>query len=220
MFRFVFALAVLLGVVVHSQAGMAQNLTQYQIQLEKVEACFDATCTNTFVLAESPRQFDIAGGAGQNAPVGSFSEVVRPTVGDTFTHIAVTVSRTVQVTGTAFNNAACNTQAGVNGAIGASAAGGAGAAGSASLVIPSNAVIGVDLESNPGSLSFAQSLNWVGGNQNTAPSARVVYALATPYTCTGEPPEINVTFNTNAAIQDIGGCNLIPRDPDVSVTFN
>lgn len=198
----------------------AQNLSEYRVQIQRIELCRNAACTNTILLGAGADSFDIAGSAPPGGAVGSFGDVVRPTVGDSFSHMAVTVSRTIQANGVANNNAACATQAGSNGAVGAAAAGGAVATrGSASLVIPSAAVIGVDLESSPGTLTFAQSLAWVGGNQNTAASARLIYALSAPYTAQPEPPAVNVTFNTNGALQDIGGCTLIPLDPDVRVTI-
>ncbi|MCR9219022.1 MAG: hypothetical protein NXI21_02235 [Alphaproteobacteria bacterium] len=198
----------------------AQNLSEYRVQIERIELCRDATCTDTILLGAGADSFDIAGSAPPGGAVGSFGDVVRPTVGDTFSHMAVTVSRTIQANGIANNNPTCATQAGSNGAIGAAAAGGAAATrGSARLVIPSAAVIGVDLENSPGTLTFAQSLAWVGGNQNTAASARLIYALSAPFTAQAEPPAIDVTFNTNGALQDIGGCTLIPLDPDVRVTI-
>lgn len=190
------------------------DVAVYQVTIKKIELCTDKYCTDTFVVSSDQKDLDIAS-ASAGAEAGAMASTNIPRIGKTYTHVGVTLSRAFQVRGVS-RNTNCVTTA--DGAIGTAAGGddGVNAGGTANNVdgastvtmyIHSDAVYtnNIGLEANWGDLNDAVALTWVGGNQNSAPDARVVYALTAPYAVKASPPKITVTIDTQNTIYDVQG---------------
>ena len=72
--------------------------TEYEITMKKVELCSDATCTTPITVGERDMAADIAA-ADAGATVGSYASTSGIPSG-TYSHIRITISRTIQITGT------------------------------------------------------------------------------------------------------------------------
>ena len=71
--------------------------TQYRVTMKKVELCSDSTCTTPILVGERDMQADIAA-AEAGATVGNFTSTAG-IPGGTYTHIRITISRSIQITG-------------------------------------------------------------------------------------------------------------------------
>lgn len=209
-------LALSLGVTSTALAAQGDVVT-YQINLKKVELCTDKYCSDTYTVSTDQKTVNIAS-ANAGAEAGNMAVTTAPTYGKTYSHVGLTMSREFQVRGVSSESDCVTTGNGAigtlaNGDDGANTPGGAASstngASTVSMFINSSAVYGVDLglEANWGNLINAAALTWVGGDQNTAPDARVVYALTAPYTVKESPPTITVTINTQNTIFDESGGN-------------
>ncbi len=190
------------------------DVAVYEVTIKQIELCTDLYCTDTFVVSSDQQNLDIAS-ANAGAEAGAMASTTKPTIGKTYTHVGVTISRAFQVRGVSRNTNCVTT---TNGAIGTAAGGedGVNAGGTANNVDGASTVTmyinsdgvytnNIGLEANWGDLNDAVALTWVGGDQNSAPDARIVYALTAAYTVKETPPVITVTIDTQNTIYDLQG---------------
>jgi hypothetical protein len=207
---------------VRSIAGTG-DVVEYTVTMTKVELCSDINCSKSMQLSGSTFEADVASGA-KGAGVGSMPLAFAPTIGETFSYIAITMNRAFTVAGE------CNS--------GASTCGTATAGGlyktstgqtnnnntSITMYIADASATGnnldIGLPANWGALDFAQALTWVGGDESNATQARVVFALPKPYTVSSSPPVIKITINTKNTVAQVTGVacgtanGLMIKDPD------
>ncbi len=191
------------------------DVAVYQVTIKQIELCTDLYCTESFVVSSDQQDLDIAS-ASAGAEAGAMASTAKPAIGKTYTHVGITMSRAFQIRGVSRNSDCVTTG---DGAIGTRANGDDGAntpGGSANSVdgastittyIHSDAVYPNDIgqEANWGDLVNAVALTWVGGDQNSAPDARIVYALTSSYTVKETAPVITVTIDTQNTIYDGSG---------------
>jgi hypothetical protein len=82
---------------VRSIAGTG-DVVEYIVTMTKAELCSDINCSKSMQLSDSTFEADIAGGT-KGAGVGSMPLAFIPTIGETFSHIAITMKREFTVAG-------------------------------------------------------------------------------------------------------------------------
>ena len=197
--------------------GTTAAATVYNITVTKVELCGSSACTSPFVMGSGTQTFDIAG-VSSGADVGGYVSTNGIPLYQTWSHVRVTISTTVSIAGQGTDNGAqaCRTvtgqASGNHVGIGTGTVG-AGAGTEQSLVIPNDTVGGMTTADYT-----AYNLSKTAG----AGTATIVYPLASPYTCKGLAPRIEVKFDTGAALglfqTGAGTCGVFPRPPVVTIT--
>lgn len=197
--------------------------TEYEITMKKVELCSDATCTTPITVGERDMAADIAA-ADAGATVGNYASTSGIPSG-TYSHIRITISRTIQITGTVVisGSSSCFTDGGTDNVADNLLVTTATAASSTAMYLVNddsyevgtgttdseNITIGY---TNP---TYASSMSVSGDN------AVMIYELTEPYTRLLKAPVIKVAFNTENAV----GCEDTTTDvmwieePYVSITI-
>ena len=197
--------------------------TEYEITMKKVELCSDATCTTPITVGEIDMAADIAA-ADAGATVGNYASTAGIPSG-TYSHIRITISRTIQITGTVVisGSSSCFTDGGTDNVADNLLVTTATAASSTAMYLVNddsyevgtgttdseNIAIGY---TNP---TYATSMSVSGDN------AVMIYELTEPYTRLLKAPVIKVAFNTENAV----GCEDTTTDvmwieePYVSITI-
>lgn len=197
--------------------------TEYEITMKKVELCSDATCTTPITVGERDMAADIAA-ADAGATVGNYASTAGIPSG-TYSHIRITISRTIQITGTVVisGSSSCFTDGGTDNVADNLLVTTATAASSTAMYLVNddsyevgtgttdseNITIGY---TNP---TYATSMSVSGDN------AVMIYELTEPYTRLLKAPVIKVAFNTENAV----GCEDTTTDvmwieePYVSITI-
>jgi hypothetical protein len=197
--------------------------TEYEITMKKVELCSDATCTTPITVGERDMAADIAA-ADAGATVGNYASTAGIPSG-TYSHIRITISRTIQITGTVVisGSSSCFTDGGTDNVADNLLVTTATAASSTAMYLVNddkyevgtgttdseNITIGY---TNP---TYASSMSVSGDN------AVMIYELTEPYTRLLKAPVIKVAFNTENAV----GCEDTTTDvmwieePYVSITI-
>ena len=197
--------------------------TEYEITMKKVELCSDATCTTPITVGERDMAADIAA-ADAGATVGSYASTSGIPSG-TYSHIRITISRTIQITGTVVisDSSSCFTDGGTDNVADNLLVTTATSASSTTMYLVNddsyavgtgdtsaeNITIGY---TNP---TYATSMTVSGDN------AVMIYELTEPYTRLLKAPVIKVAFNTENAV----GCEDTTTDvmwieePYVSITI-
>jgi hypothetical protein len=197
--------------------------TEYEITMKKVELCSDATCTTPITVGERDMAADIAA-ADAGATVGNYASTAGIPSG-TYSHIRITISRTIQITGTVVisDSSSCFTDGGTDNVADNLLVTTATSASSTTMYLVNddsykvgtgdtsaeNITIGY---TNP---TYATSMIVSGDN------AVMIYELTEPYTRLLKAPVIKVAFNTENAV----GCEDTTTDvmwieePYVSITI-
>lgn len=197
--------------------------TEYEITMKKVELCSDATCTTPITVGERDMAADIAA-ADAGATVGNYASTAGIPSG-TYSHIRITISRTIQITGTVVisGSSSCFTDGGTDNVADNLLVTTATSASSTTMYLVNddsyevgtgttdseNITIGY---TNP---TYATSMSVSGDN------AVMIYELTEPYTRLLKAPVIKVAFNTENAV----GCEDTTTDvmwieePYVSITI-
>ena len=184
--------------------------TEYEITMKKVELCSDATCTTPITVGERDMAADIAA-ADAGATVGSYASTSGIPSG-TYSHIRITISRTIQITGTVVisGSSSCFTDGGTDNVADNLLVTTATSASSTAMYLVNddkyevgtgttdseNITIGY---TNP---TYASSMSVSGDN------AVMIYELTEPYTRLLKAPVIKVAFNTENAV----GCEDTTAD--------
>lgn len=197
--------------------------TEYEITMKKVELCSDATCTTPITVGEIDMAADIAA-VDAGATVGSYASTSGIPSG-TYSHIRITISRTIQITGTVVisDSSSCFTDGGTDNVADNLLVTTATSASSTTMYLVNDDSYEVgtgttDSEhitigyTNP---TYASSMSVSGDN------AVMIYELTEPYTRLLKAPVIKVAFNTENAV----GCEDTTTDvmwieePYVSITI-
>lgn len=199
--------------------GTPAPATLYQVTLKKAEFCSDQACTTAVLVGSSIKTFDIASAAvGQS--VGSYASTNSLVVGQTFSHIRVTISETMTITGTGTDGGVtCFTgtpfQQGDHNTAELKANGG-GPAVPEDYVVPARA----------GDFAGLAAADFTALNiqdRTVSGDVVIVFPLTSPFTVTTVPPVVTVAFGTQQAlgVSDQGGnCLLFPMPPTVTITVN
>ena len=197
--------------------------TEYEITMKKVELCSDATCTTPITVGERDMAADIAA-ADAGATVGSYASTSGIPSG-TYSHIRITISRTIQITGTVVisGSSSCFTDGGTDNVADNLLVTTATAASSTAMYLVNddkyevgtgttdseNITIGY---TNP---TYASSMSVSGDN------AVMIYELTEPYTRLLKAPVIKVAFNTENAVgcEDTTADVMWIEEPYVSITI-
>ena len=197
--------------------------TEYEITMKKVELCSDATCTTPITVGEIDMAADIAA-ADAGATVGNYASTAGIPSG-TYSHIRITISRTIQITGTVVisGSSSCFTDGGTDNVADHLLATTATSASSTTMYLvdddsyevgtgttdSENITIGY---TNP---TYASSMSVSGDN------AVMIYELTEPYTRLLKAPVIKVAFNTENAVgcEDTTADVMWIEEPYVSITI-
>lgn len=197
--------------------------TEYEITMKKVELCSDATCTTPITVGEIDMAADIAA-ADAGATVGNYASTAGIPSG-TYSHIRITISRTIQITGTVVisGSSSCFTDGGTDNVADNLLVTTATAASSTAMYLVNddkyevgtgttdseNITIGY---TNP---TYASSMSVSGDN------AVMIYELTEPYTRLLKAPVIKVAFNTENAVgcEDTTADVMWIEEPYVSITI-
>ena len=197
--------------------------TEYEVTMKKVELCSDATCTTPITVGERDMAADIAA-ADAGATVGSYASTSGIPSG-TYSHIRITISRTIQITGTVVisGSSSCFTDGGTDNVADNLLVTTATAASSTAMYLVNddkykvgtgdtsaeNITIGY---TNP---TYATSMSVSGDN------AVMIYELTEPYTRLLKAPVIKVAFNTENAVgcEDTTADVMWIEEPYVSITI-
>ena len=197
--------------------------TEYEITMKKVELCSDATCTTPITVGERDMAADIAA-ADAGATVGSYASTSGIPSG-TYSHIRITISRTIQITGTVVisDSSSCFTDGGTDNVADNLLVTTATSASSTTMYLVNddsyevgtgttdseNITIGY---TNP---TYASSMSVSGDN------AVMIYELTEPYTRLLKAPVIKVAFNTENAVgcEDTTADVMWIEEPYVTITI-
>ena len=197
--------------------------TEYEITMKKVELCSDATCTTPITVGERDMAADIAA-ADAGATVGNYASTSGIPSG-TYSHIRITISRTIQITGTVVisGSSSCFTDGGTDNVADNLLVTTANSASSTAMYLVNddkykvgtgdtsaeNITIGY---TNP---TYATSMSVSGDN------AVMIYELTEPYTRLLKAPVIKVAFNTENAVgcEDTTADVMWIEEPYVSISI-
>ncbi|MDA8841646.1 hypothetical protein N9N38_02775 [Candidatus Pelagibacter bacterium] len=197
--------------------------TEYEVTMKKVELCSDATCTTPIIVGERDMAADIAA-ADAGATVGNYASTAGIPSG-TYSHIRITISRTIQITGSVVisDSSSCFTDGGTDNVADNLLVTTATSASSTTMYLVNddsyevgtgttdseNITIGY---TNP---TYASSMIVSGDN------AVMIYELTEPYTRLLKAPVIKIAFNTENAVgcEDTTADVMWIEEPYVSITI-
>lgn len=196
--------------------------TEYEITMKKVELCSDATCTTPITVGEIDMAADIAA-ADAGATVGNYASTAGIPSG-TYSHIRITISRTIQITGTVVisGSSSCFTDGGTDNVADHLLATTATSASSTTMYLVNDDVYaagtgatGSDITIGYTNPTYATSMSVSGDN------AVMIYELTEPYTRLLKAPVIKVAFNTENAVgcEDTTADVMWIEEPYVSITI-
>jgi hypothetical protein len=196
--------------------------TEYEITMKKVELCSDATCTTPITVGEIDMAADIAA-ADAGATVGNYASTAGIPSG-TYSHIRITISRTIQITGTVVisDSSSCFTDGGTDNVADNLLATTATSASSTTMYLVNDDVYAVgtgatgsDITIGYTNPTYATSMSVSGDN------AVMIYELTEPYTRLLKAPVIKVAFNTENAVgcEDTTADVMWIEEPYVSITI-
>ena len=197
--------------------------TEYEITMKKVELCSDATCTTPITVGEIDMAADIAA-ADAGANVGNYASTAGIPSG-TYSHIRITISRTIQITGTVVisGSSSCFTDGGTDNVADNLLVTTATSASSTTMylvnddsyTVGTGAGAGSDITIGYTNPTYASSMIVSGDN------AVMIYELTEPYTRLLKAPVIKVAFNTENAVgcEDTTADVMWIEEPYVSITI-
>ena len=196
--------------------------TQYRVTMKKVELCSDSTCTTPILVGERDMQADIAA-AEAGATVGNFTSTAG-IPGGTYTHIRITISRSIQITGSVVvGSGACFTDGGSDNVVNNLLPTAATAAVSTPMYLSdedgykvgtgdtSASNINIDYTTP----KYATSMSVSGDN------AVMIYELKSPFIRLIKAPLIKIAFNTENALgcEDTTADVMWIEEPFVSISI-
>ena len=197
--------------------------TEYEITMKKVELCSDATCTTPITVGEIDMAADIAA-ADAGATVGNYASTAGIPSG-TYSHIRITISRTIQITGTVVisDSSSCFTDGGTDNVADNLLVTTATSASSTTMYLVNDDSYAVgtgttlteDITIGYTNPTYATSMSVSGDN------AVMIYELTEPYTRLLKAPVIKIAFNTENAIgcEDTTADVMWIEEPYVSITI-
>jgi len=221
----------------------------YKVTMKKVELCTGSTgvtvCTGAVVIGEGAKTVDIAA-VDAGAVAGSYGDAALLPLGETYTHMRVTIDRKFTVkTSAAINTGAtpdaCVTQAATDTLYGTG--GEAGNRFTKAITVPDDGTAAemnlyLTNDSYKVCLGASTCATTTGGtNDYTSPTYAtymeshaadfgqehvMIYALTTPYTVSLIPPTIDISFGTQEAIgaTEVGTrCLMLAFEPVCTITI-
>ena len=204
-------------------ASATGEAAEYKITMKKVELCSDSACATAVTVGERDMDADIAA-ANAGATVGNYASTSGIPSG-TYSHIRITISRTIQITGTVVisGSSSCFTDGGTDNVADNLLVTTATSASTTSMYLVNddkyevgtgttdseNITIGY---TNP---TYASSMSVSGDN------AVMIYELTEPYTRLLRAPVIKVSFNTENAVgcEDTTADVMWIQEPYVSISI-
>lgn len=197
--------------------------TEYEITMKKVELCSDATCTTPITVGEIDMAADIAA-ADAGATVGNYASTAGIPSG-TYSHIRITISRTIQITGTVVisDSSSCFTDGGTDNVADNLLVTTATSASSTTMylvnddsyAVGTGTTLSEDITIGYTNPTYATSMSVSGDN------AVMIYELTEPYTRLLKAPVIKVAFNTENAVgcEDTTADVMWIEEPYVTITI-
>jgi len=227
---------------VHAGAGTTTTgpASEYIVTVKQVELCTGVDCGTAHTLVTKTANMDIAGVA-VGASVGSYaSTITLPPMGVTYTHMRTTVDRTFTITGYAASTSSgnCYTKTGTPSTDGSATtfetgdyvAGSASAAnaGSATLELVDASAIPINGHDSSATATWSYSSpTYAAKLALSGDDMLYTVALTSSYTYTGKSPIIDISFGTENAVTNVESdgvsddeCNLLPGEPEMTVTIN
>ena len=202
--------------------------TEYTVTMKKVELCEDSACATSYTVATKDMPVDIAS-ASAGADIGSYAPTTGLTLGKTYTHLRVTISRTFTATGTVTAGSTnCATDGGTDMAAAQMLDAGTGTATSSSMYLVNEGGYGpsdgtrdgaIDAADNDIDISYA-SPTYASSMVVSGDTAAMIYALTSPYTVGLKSPTIRVVFNTSKALgAEDTACVMWLNEPYCEITI-
>jgi len=198
------------------------DATIYEITITKIEICESSdgtsTCTNPLTIGSSSKDFDIAS-ASVGAEIGTYAPLNTIPKGTTATHMRVTMSRSIDVSGYVDvpGLGACYTDSG--GAAGTATTAGIG------KLIPNSSIQTLFIP-NVGAIGGQPDATVYTNNNITLLDGGIEISMIQSFgktmTMGDIPPAIDLAFNTEGALQAFnagGACWMIPAAPTVEMTI-
>ena len=204
--------------------------TKYEITVKKVELCTDATCTGTpYVVGEKSMAADIAS-ATSGATVGQFAPTNGIPAGQVFTHLRVTMDRTLNITASiAVGGGTCRTDGGNNAAATQMTVGTSGGnAAPEEMYLVNAGGFGVSDGTRDGATNLANDdidMSYATPTYAVSMSvsgdlATMIYKLESPYQRGIKSPLIKVSFNTaNSIGTENTACSMWINEPSVTISL-
>ncbi len=201
--------------------------TTYNITMQKVELCQDSTCSTSYTVGNNSKTVNIAS-ASAGADIGSYAPTTGLPMGQTYSHLRVTLSRSFTISGSVTtDNGVCYTDGDTSSATDNLHVGTTTASSVAETTIwladadtynaANGAGGGANIPIAYTSPTYASTMS-LSGN-----SALMIYELAAPYTVGFKTPVIKVTFNVSEALGAFrtggGVCTLWPEEPMVTISI-
>lgn len=209
--------------------GKANPATQYQVTVKKVELCTSSNstgaCNGALSIGSGNKAFDIAS-VSAGAQAGSYANLNQLPIGQTFTHIRVTIDSAIIITGSGTDetNVSCSTKAAGGGGVHTASTGiTPAAAASATLYVPAYGTY------NGGPVLVQADFNPAGQSgiidRPSDSDVTITYPLAggsfTPVQ--NKVPTVTVKFDTQSAVGFLNGgpgaCFTFPEPPVVTISI-
>ena len=200
--------------------------TEYEVTMRKVELCTDSTCTSPYIVGETDMLADIAA-ANAGATVANFASTSGIPPG-TYTHIRVTISRTIQITGSVIlgndgSAISCYTDGGTDNVADNLLATAATTAVTTTMYLSDDDKYKVgtgdtsaeNITIQYSAPKYALSMSISGDD------ALMIYELSAPYTRLLKTPLIKIAFNTENAVgcEDTTADVMWIEEPFVSISI-
>ena len=237
--------------ITYSYAGTVKGAASvYKVTMKKLELCTASTgvtvCTGAVVIGEGTKVVDIAA-VDAGAVAGSYGNAALLPLGETYTHVRVTIDRkftiktaaAIDTTGDGPDN--CVTQAATDTLYGDTEAARKfthaitvaddGTAAEMNLYLTNDSYLictNADCSETSGSTNDYTSPTYAtymeSHDADTGTEHVMIYALTSPYTVALIPPTIDISFGTAEAIGavDAGGgarCLMIAFEPVATITI-
>ena len=206
---------------VYAASGTGEA-TQYKITMKKVELCSDSTCTTPVLVGEKDLQADIAAGDA-GATVGTFAST-SGIPGGTYTHIRITISRSIQITGSVVvGSGACFTDGGLDNVVDNLLPTAATAAVSTPMYLSDEDGYKVGTgDTSASNINIVYSTpKYAASMSVSGDNAIMIYKLKQSYTRLVKTPLIKISFNTENALgcEDTTSDVMWIEEPFVSITI-
>ena len=206
---------------VYAASGTGEA-TQYKITMKKVELCSDSTCTTPVLVGEKDLQADIAAGDA-GATVGTFAST-SGIPGGTYTHIRITISRSIQITGSVVvGSGACFTDGGNDNVVNNLLPTAATAASSTPMYLSDEDGYKVGTgDTSASNINIVYSTpKYAASMSVSGDNAIMIYKLTEPFTRLVKTPLIKISFNTENALgcEDTSADVMWIEEPFVSISI-
>ena len=197
--------------------------TQYRVTMKKVELCRDSTCTTPILVGERNMQADIAS-ADAGATVGNFASTAG-IPGGTYTHIRITISRSIQATGSVVisGSSSCFTDGGNDNVVDNLLPTAATAASSTPMYLSDEDGYKVGTgDTSASNINIVYSTpKYAASMSVSGDNAIMIYKLTEPFTRLVKTPLIKISFNTENALgcEDTTSDVMWVEEPFVSISI-